>query len=246
MIALQESRELVAVTIPDGMTKQGSIRYKVYLGVQLIGKIFSKNKGFYYAMPTSNYAQVGKTFITKEFAIDWLVDRHYGAISNSTEKIISFDRCLESKNYLVQDFPIKERKSQRSERFTVDYREQRIGRIARIESDTRQAIAPLEYGAFENKSETRNLAANWQVLNSLKVAQSQIKFEISENLAHCNIECGYILVKIDSIDEEYRATIQDGNILNFEDFPDLIRAVAFSFDLILNPTETNFNYDPEF
>ncbi len=156
MIALQESRELLAVTIPDGMTEQGSVRYKVYLGVQLIGKIFTKNRGFYYAVPTADYIQVGRTFITKEFATDWLVDRYYGAISNSTEKIISFDRCLESKNYLVQDFPILERYSQRYERFSVDYQDRRIGNIRRTDIDTWVATAPLEYGAAENKLETRN------------------------------------------------------------------------------------------
>ena len=133
-----------------------------------------------------------------------------------------------------------------SQRYAVDYRGQRIG-IVKPVIDCWIAAASLQYGAIENLLDSRKLAVNWLVNNFLKVNRSGIKFNASCDLRHYTIERKCWLVKIDILDEDCRATIQNGNNLDFECFPDLNSAVTFSFDLILNQDRSNSNnYNSEF
>lgn len=133
----------------------------------------------------------------------------------------------------------------RSQRLAVNYQGRRIG-VIRHEIDLGIAETELQYGACQNKLDNKILAQDWVYQNYLRVKNSDIKFDISENFAHCTLECGYILIKIDSQDEDYLATIQNNNILSFEYFPYLRDAITFSFNLILNPMQTNLNSDAEF
>lgn len=142
--------------------------------------------------------------------------------------------------------PVLVRLSKNSQRYAVDYRGQRIG-IIKPGIDCWIAAASLQYGAIENKLDTRTKAVNWLVNNFLKVDRSGIKFNVSCDRCHYTIEKSYWLIKIDVLDEDIRATIQDGNNLDYRYFPDLNSAVMFSFDLILNQDRSNSNnYNREF
>ena len=101
-------------------------------------------------------------------------------------------------------------------------------------------------GAIENKLDTRTKAVNWLVNNFLKVENSGTQFHASCDLRHYTIEIFYWLIKIDVLDQDCRATIQDGNNLDYHYFPDLNSAIAYSFDLILNPKPINFCSIEEF
>ncbi len=130
--------------------------------------------------------------------------------------------------------------SERSQRYAVNYQGKRIG-IIRPGLGCWIAEAQLQYGAGDNKLENESLAKNWLLKNYLKVHNSGIKFEVSENYCHYTIEKGYWLIKIDETPEDYIATIQDCNDLKYAYFPDLRSAIVCSFDLILNPTPINSN-----
>ncbi len=126
------------------------------------------------------------------------------------------------------------RLSQRSQRYAIEYENRRIG-IIKPGIDCTYAEAELRYGAFNSTLETPKAALNWLIQNYLKVRNSGIKFEVSEDLSHYTIERDYDLIKIDVTPEDCIAAIQQGNQLDLAYFPDLRSAILYSFDLILNP-----------
>jgi len=243
MITSHNRHELVVAAIPDGMTEAGSIRYKVHLGAQPIGKIFRSPANLYYAVSSIETLKTGKTFYGKELAIDWLVDCFYGrpiqteltARDNSVSLLRSNDSGIK-----ISEFASNNRY------YPVNYRRQTIGTI-RQAVDCWLATAGLKFGALEKKLETQRKAKGWLLNNYLKVVESKIEFSISENLCHYTIARDSWLIKIDLREEDCIAVIREGNNSTREYFPTLNDAIAFGFDLILNsPRSTNYSCDEEF
>ncbi|MGF1486918.1 MAG: hypothetical protein ACFBSE_07380 [Prochloraceae cyanobacterium] len=241
MITSHKRPELIATAIPDGMTKAGSIRYKVYLGVQSIGKIFRSPANLYYAVSSIETLKTGKTFYSKDRAIDWLVDCFYSrpiqkeltARDNSVSLLRSHDSSIK-----ISEFASNNRY------YPVNYRRQTIGTI-RKGLDCWLARAGLKFGAFETKLETKRKAKGWLLNNYLKVVEAKIEFSVSENLCHYTIAGDSWLIKIYLREEDCIAVIREGDNSTREYFPTLNDAIAFSFDLILNSDSTIDNSQNE-
>lgn len=136
--------------------------------------------------------------------------------------------------------------SKKRKRYAIDYQNQRIG-IIKPGIDCWCAIADLQYGAAESKLDSPMLAVNWLVSNYKRVKKAGITFFASQNLMHYNIQNEDWLIKIDLTPYDCLAKINHQNTLDFEYFPDIHSAIAFSFDLILNEDRSNCNtYNDEF
>ncbi len=134
------------------------------------------------------------------------------------------------------------RLSKRNQKYAVNYECIRIG-IIKPGIDCSYAEAQLQYGAFNNTFKTPSAALNYLVDNYLRIRNSGIKFEVSDNHNHYIIERNEFLIKIDVNPEDCVATINWANDLKFEYFPDPRSAISYSFDLILNPPQTQTDND---
>ena len=136
--------------------------------------------------------------------------------------------------------------SKKRKRYAIEYLDQRIG-IIKPGIDSWSAIADLQYGASESKLDSPMLGVYWLVDNYERVKAAGITFFASQNLMHYNIETKDYVIKIDQTPCDCLVKINHENTLDFEYFPELNSAVAFSFDLILNQDRSNSNrYNSEF
>ena len=152
-----------------------------------------------------------------------------GSISNQNRKQNRDRGSAKDRNKGAVLIPL----SKKRKRYAIEYQNKRIG-IIKPGIDHWCAIADLQYGAAESKLDSPMLAVNWLVDNYKRVELAGIRFFASQNLMHYNIECEDWLIKIDLTPYDCLAKINHENNLDFEYFPDLNSAVAFSFDLILN------------
>ncbi len=132
--------------------------------------------------------------------------------------------------------------SRRHRRYGVKLENQRIG-IIKPGIGNWKAIADLQFGAAESQQKTPTLALIWLVDNHRKVKEAGIKFFASQDLYHYNIENENWLIKVNLTPEDCLATINHGNNLDLEYFPDPHSAIRFSFNLILNEDRSHSNLD---
>ena len=144
---------------------------------------------------------------------------------------------------VVSETPVLVPLSQRGQSYGVNYQNRRIGTI-RPSIDGWIGEASLQYGAGQRRLDKPRTAVNYLVANYLAVLNAGINFSIDESFENCTIECGYWLIKIDRIGEESWVVLiqnQAQNSLDLDYFPELLSAIVYSFDLILNSSSTTNN-----
>ncbi len=132
--------------------------------------------------------------------------------------------------------------SSRKQNYAVSFENQRLGLIKEVE-DGFLAASEERFAAKTSNFKTINLAKNWLFLNYRKIEKSGIEFSVNAIGKNYTISRNEFLIEIDVNLEDCVATINWKNDLKFEYFSETRSAIAYSFDLILNPQPINPDYN---
>jgi len=130
------------------------------------------------------------------------------------------------------------RLSSRKQNYSVSFENQRLGLIKEIE-DGFLAASEERFGAKTSNFKTINLAKNWLFLNYRKIEKSGIEFTVNAIGNSYTISRNEFLIEIEAGAEDCTAFINRQNQREIAYFPETRSAIAYSFDLILNPQPIN-------
>ncbi len=140
--------------------------------------------------------------------------------------------------------------SSRKQNYAVSFENQRLGLIKEIE-DGFLAASEERLGAKTSNFKTINLAKNWLFLNYRKIEKSGIEFTVnaigksytisSRSATRCARKD--LKIEIEAGAEDCTIFIDSQNQREITYFPETRSAIAYSFDLILNPQPVNPHFN---